>query len=55
MRPDNFEKLNAVAGPGGVEGIGAGLGSATSWTIALVVLLLILALGWWTTTRNRRR
>ena len=55
MSPYNFEKLHAVAGPGGVEGAGPGLGSATSWAIALVVVLLLLALGWWSTTRGRRR
>lgn len=42
----DFEKLYAVAGPGGVEGAGSGLGSATSWAIALVVVLFLLALGW---------
>jgi hypothetical protein len=52
--PD-FEKLYAFAGPGGVEGAGSGLGSGTSWAIALVVVLLLLALGWWSTTRGRRR
>lgn len=54
MIPD-FEKLRAVAGPGGVEGAASGLGSVTSWAIALVVVLLLLALGWWSTTRSRRR
>ena len=48
-------KLHSVAGPGGVEGAGPGLGSATSWAIALVVVLLLLALGWLSTTRSRRR
>ena len=47
-------KLHAGAGPGGMEGAGPGLGSATSWAIALVVVLR-LALGWWSTTRGRRR
>ena len=55
MSPYYIEKLHAGAGPGGVEGAGPGLGSATSWTIALGVVLLLLALGWWSTTRGRRR
>lgn len=55
MSPHHFEKLHAVAGPGGVEGAGSGLGSATSWAIALVVVLLLLAVGWWSNTRGRRR
>ena len=55
MIPDSIEKLHAVAGPGGVEGAGSGLGSATSWAIALVVVLFLLAVGWWSTTRGRRR
>ena len=55
MSPYSIEKLYAGSGPGGVVGAGPGLGSATSWAIALVVVLLLLALGWWGTTRGRRR
>ncbi len=51
----SMHALGAVAGPGGVEGAGPGLGSATSWAIALGVVLLLLALAWWSTTRRRRR
>ena len=55
VSPYSIEKLYAGAGPGGVEGAGPGLGSATSWANARVVVLLLLALGWWGTTRGRRR
>jgi hypothetical protein len=50
-----IESLHAYAGPGGVEGAGSGLGSAASWLIGTVVVLLLLVLGWWSTTRGRRR
>ncbi|HEU4512848.1 MAG TPA: hypothetical protein VFR87_07065 [Nocardioidaceae bacterium] len=55
MCPNSIETLHAVAGLGGVEGAGPGLGSVASWAIALVAVLLLLALGWWSTTRGRRR
>lgn len=55
MSPYSIENPHAGVGPGGLEGAGPGVGSATSWAIALVVVLLLLALGWWSTTRGRRR
>lgn len=51
----SIETLQAVTGPGGVEGSGSGLGSATGWLIGTVVVLLLVLVGWWSTTRERRR
>lgn len=41
MSPYSIEILHAGAGPGGLEGAGPGLGSATSWAIALIVVVLL--------------
>ena len=39
----------------GLPSAGPGLGSARTWVMALIVILVLVALGWWSTTRDRRR
>ena len=34
---------------------GRGLASTRTWAIAAIVILVLVALGWWSTTRDRRR
>lgn len=54
MDPADIAAL-LLATPGGTGGAGAGIRSITGWVIAVLVVLLLAAIGWWSTTRGRRR
>lgn len=49
--------ISDVRTPVSVEltGAGAGLPSIGGWLIAIAAMVLLLGIGWWSTTRGRRR